>query len=331
MRTLLLASLFALLASVAPAVAAEPAGHDCLAGAQRVLFLGDSITHSGKYVAYVETYLRLHDPKLAVEFVNCGLSSETVSGISEDGHAGGKFPRPDVHERLDRVLAGVKPDFVVACYGMNCGIYHPLNEERFAKYRAGMELLRKKCAAAGVKHVLHVTPPVFDPVPIKARVLPAGRDAYPQPYEGYNEVLDVYSAWLVSKRADGWDVVDTHSPMNAYIAAQRKSDPEFTLAKDGIHPNNLGHWLIARPILIHFGAPASELQACPDGEAAIGAKPHGLEVLKLVEQRLALMHDAYLTATKHQRPGVKEGLPLDDAKTKAKELEQKIASLLPSN
>lgn len=331
MRTFLFAAAFAFLVPLAPSVAAEPAEHCCLDGARRVLFLGDSITHSGKYVAFVESYLRLRDPKLAVEFVNCGLSSETVSGLSEEGHAGGKFPRPDVHERLERVLSGVEPDFVTACYGMNCGIYHPLSEERFAKYREGMELLRKKCAAAGVKHVLHVTPPVFDPVPIKARLLPAGRDAYPQPYEGYNEVLDAYSAWLVSKRADGWDVVDTHSPMNAYIAAARKTDPAFTLAGDGIHPNSLGHWLIARPILIHFGVPEAELQNFADGESAVGSKPHGSEVLRLVEQRLALMHDAYLTDTKHKRPGVKEGLPLDEAKAKATELERKIALLLSSN
>ena len=331
MRSFIITAVFALVVSFHQAEAAEPAEHDCLQGVRRVLFLGDSITHSGKYVAYVESWLRLRDPKLAIEFINCGLSSETVSGLSEDGHARGKFPRPDVHERLDRVLAGVQPDFVVACYGMNCGIYYPLAEDRFAKYREGMELLRKKCTAAGVKHVLHVTPPVFDPVPIKARVLPAGRDAYPQPYEWYNEVLDAYSVWLVSKRADGWDVVDTHSPMNAYISEKRKTDPEFTLAKDGIHPNNLGHWLIARPILAHFGVSESELQTFADGEAAIGAKPHGLEVLKLVEKRLTLMHDASLTATKHKRPGVKEGLPLDEAKAKARELEQKINSLLQQN
>ena len=37
--------------------------------------------------------------------INCGLPSETVSGLSEPDHAGGKFPRPDLHERLGRVLA----------------------------------------------------------------------------------------------------------------------------------------------------------------------------------------------------------------------------------
>ncbi|MGC3967222.1 MAG: hypothetical protein QM775_07590 [Pirellulales bacterium] len=65
-----------------------------------------------------------------------------------------------------------------------------------------------------------------------------------------------------------------------------------------------------------------------DGEAAVAAKPHGAEVLKLIEQRLALMHDAYLTATKHKRPGVKEGLPLPEAKEKAKEIDEKIKTLL---
>lgn len=309
---------------------------ECIFGNQnlRILFLGDSITHAGKYIAYLETLARLEIPQevLRLEFINCGLSSETVSGLSEEGHADGKFPRPDVHERLERVLAGVKPDIVVACYGMNCGIYKPLAEERFAKYREGMELLRKKCFAAGVKSVVHLTPPVFDPLPIADRVAPAGSNDYRKPYAGYNEVLDAYSDWLLSKRADGWEVVDVHGPMNAYIAERRKTEPEFTLANDGVHPGPLGHWIIAKTLMRDDSSDAhDDIDKYPDGEAAVAAKPHGLEVLKLVEQRLALMHDAYLTATKHKRPGVKEGLPLPEAKEKAKEIEAKIQALLKGN
>jgi len=33
------------------------------------------------------------------EILNLGLPSETVSGLSEPNHAGGAFPRPDLHER----------------------------------------------------------------------------------------------------------------------------------------------------------------------------------------------------------------------------------------
>src|SRR5690349_15538230 len=100
----------------------------------RAIFLGDSITHSGLYVSLVEAYFVSRYPNRAIEFINVGLPSETVSGLSEEGHAGGQFPRPDLHERLERVLTAIKPDLVFACYGMNDGIYMPLDEERFRKF-----------------------------------------------------------------------------------------------------------------------------------------------------------------------------------------------------
>src|ERR687894_275261 len=94
-----------------------------LAGVRRVVFLGDSITYSGQFIEFLEAYLRVKDPTLRCEFLDLGLPSETVSGLSEPGHAGGQFPRPDLHERLDRVLEQARPALVVACYGMNDGIY----------------------------------------------------------------------------------------------------------------------------------------------------------------------------------------------------------------
>ncbi len=199
-------------AFVAPAVAAPPA----LEGVRRVVFVGDSITYAGIYLEYVETCLRLRDPALRCEFLDLGLPSETVSGLTEPGHAGGAFPRPDLHERLDRVLEKTKPDLLVACYGMNDGIYYPFGEDRFAKYKEGLLFLREHAKARGVK-VLHLTPPVFDSVPIKARTLPAGLAEYRQPFEGYDDVLRRYSEWLLSQREHGWDVVDVHGPMRLFL------------------------------------------------------------------------------------------------------------------
>ena len=68
-----------------------------LPDARRILFLGDSITYGGTYIAYLEAALVASHPERKMEFLNLGLSSETVSGLSEEGHAGGKFPRPDLH------------------------------------------------------------------------------------------------------------------------------------------------------------------------------------------------------------------------------------------
>lgn len=298
-----------------------------LDGVKRVVFLGDSITYAGGYVDILEAAFRVEHPGRAVEFINIGLPSETVSGLSEPGHAGGQFPRPTVHERLDRVLAKAKPDLIVACYGMNCGMYYPLSDERFAKYREGMELLRKKAAAIGAK-VVHITPPVFDPVPIKARLLPAGLAEYKQPFEGYNTVLDRYSEWLVSQRAQGWVVVDAHFPMAKFIAAERERDPAYKLAGDGVHINPIGHWLIAREVLRAFDAPADKLAEAKDGAAFITSiHPRGAELLKLIAQRQGLMKDAWLNECGHLRPGMKKGVPVAEAQAKWAELEKQIAEV----
>lgn len=296
-----------------------------LDGVKRVVVVGDSITFAGRWVAYVETYLLTHAPDFDAEFIAVGLPSETVSGLSEEGHAGGAFPRPTVHERLERVLAATKPDLVIACYGMNCGIYHPLGEERFKKYQEGMELLRKRAADIGAR-VVHLTPPVFDPEPIRAKVLPAGRNDYRAPYENYDDVLAHYSDWLVQKRADGWDVVDVHGPMLAFLKEHRAADPKYRLAGDGVHPNEIGQWLIARPLLLHWGAPA-EVAAADDGDKLLAAVPHGKEILALVIARQNLLRDAWLTKTGHKRPGIKAGLPLEEAEPKATAINEQIAKL----
>jgi pimeloyl-ACP methyl ester carboxylesterase/lysophospholipase L1-like esterase len=258
--------------------AAEPdKGVRELLSARRVVFLGDSITYSGQYIAYVETYLRTRFPKRDFEFLDLGLPSETVSGLSEPGHAGGKFPRPDVHERLGRVLAKIKPDLVVACYGMNCGMYHPFSEERFAKYREGIQKLRDAASASGAK-VIHLTPPTFDPLPLAGRTLPAGLDSYTQPFEGYNEVLGKYSEWLLKQRAAGWAVIDIHGPMDAHIAARRRDDPKFVLAGDGVHANPTGHWVMALQVVQSLGLLAetniitfdlAKAVRLPDGSLAV--------------------------------------------------------------
>ena len=297
-----------------------------LKGVKRVVFLGDSITYNGQYIAVIDAYLALQTPEAQRDLLNLGLPSETVSGLSEPGHAGGQFPRPDVHERLERVLKLAKPDLVVACYGMNCGMYHPLSPARQEKFQAGMARLRELAEKAGAK-VLHVTPPVFDPLPIKASTLPAGLAEYRQPYIGYNEVLDAYSTWLLAQRDKGWQVVDLHGPMNALLAEQRKSDPRFTLAGDGVHMNAAGHWLAARLILLHLGAPAKELEAAKSADELFAHYPHGVEIWRLAEQRQNLLRDAWLSATGHKRPGIAGGQPLDQAEKSARELAEKIQVL----
>src|SRR5437762_1852943 len=127
--------LVGLLCLIALAPAANAEEKFLLKPGSRVLFVGDSITHSGGYIQYVDAYLLTRFPQAKYELINVGLGSETVTGLSEPDHP---WPRPDIHERFERALDKAKPDVVIACYGMNDGIYYPFAEERFQKYQAGI-------------------------------------------------------------------------------------------------------------------------------------------------------------------------------------------------
>lgn len=297
-----------------------------LASARRIVVLGDSITYGGEYVEFFETWLRLSAPTSQVEVLNLGLPSETVSGLSEDGHAGGAFPRPDLHERLDRVLERTQPDVVLACYGMNDGIYFPYDDTRAARFQDGIRRLRERVLARGAR-LIHLSSAPFDPLPLGGRTLPAGRTAYPQPFEGYDNVLTRYSDWLLSQRANGWEVVDVHGPMLRYLAERRQTDPKFTVAGDGVHPTRVGHWWIARELLRHWGASDAVVNA-EDPDVWLRAIPKGPAVLQLVQRRQRLLKDAWLTHTGHRRPGMSAGKPLPEAQREAADIDRELRAML---
>lgn len=313
--------LAALLADPRTVAGTEPAAQpapkpatmmDAVKSARRIVFLGDSITHDGRWVADLAAWME--SKGLTAELIDVGLSSETVSGLSEDGHANGKFPRPDVAERIDRVLRITRPDLVFACYGMNCGIYRPLDEGRFARFKEGMERLHAKVEAAGAT-IIHLTPPVYDQRPDKPG--PAGPFFPAGSPTGYDAVLAEYSRWLLSKRSDGWLVIDVHGPMRKMLDERRAADATFVFAPDAVHPDDAGHWAICRAVLAGLG---DSTAAAAETNAAV--QPF----LPEATARLRLLRDAYLAAAGHQRPGMPAGLPLGEAEARARRITDSIRS-----
>jgi len=283
--------------------------------AKRILFLGDSITHAGGYISIIEARLMANGVDPLPEIINLGLPSETCSGLSEPDHP---FPRPDVHERLHRALAAANADLVVACYGMNDGIYYPFSEERFAAYQAGMEKLISKVKATGAKLVL-MTPPPFDPVPLrkkKGALLPLGADKYAwfSVYEGYDEVITKYGQWVLTLKPQVEMVLDLHDPLTKQVNATRRTNPDYTLVPDGVHPNAEGHRILAATILNAWGIDQS--------------RPVPQELQQLVSQRQSILHHAWLSHVGHKRPGTKAGLPMKVAQAQAASLTEQIRKLL---
>jgi hypothetical protein len=92
----------------------------------------------------------------------------------------------------------------------------------------------ERCNAAGAQVIL-VTPPVFDN---------RGSDSE------YDTVLAKFAEWEVSTPPQGVvAVADLHTLMAGALAQRQKKDSTFHFAKDGVHPNELGHLIMALSIL----------------------------------------------------------------------------------
>lgn len=200
----------------------------------RIAILGDSIAYAGPWANEVENALKADKKFEACEIVNFAVPSETVAGLSEYGHAGGRFPRPCLHERLDRVLQMYRPQLILACYGMNDGLMQAFDKARFQAYQEG-NIRLKKAADAAKAEIVFITPPLF-----------RGDSAEQAEYDA---VLDKYAEWLVSKRKDGWKVIDIRPGLRKLIAREKAGNPGFRYSGDGVHPGPEGHHMIAREVL----------------------------------------------------------------------------------
>jgi len=285
---------------------------------ERIVFLGDSNTHASEYIVQLEAAI-LETFGESPEMINLGLPSETCCGLSEPAHP---FPRPNVMERLDRALEKTKPDVVVACYGMNDGIYHPFDKTRFEAYQNGINAIIKKVDRAGAKLIL-LTPPPFDPMPgrLAGKLVPADAKEFSWKtiYENYDsEVLKRYAEWILAQRSRVLSVVDTHTTVSDYVAQKRKTEPGFAFSKDGVHFDKLGHRVFTQAIL-------DELARSCGVKAKLS---NNVKLTDLVRKRQSISHLAWLSEVKHLRPGVKEGLPMEQANQNMKPLSKEIGSLL---
>jgi lysophospholipase L1-like esterase len=272
---------------------------DSLAG-KRVVFLGDSITQAGGYVAFTTYYLEKLYPQKDFDVLSLGLASETLSGLSEENHAGGAFPRPCLFERLGRLLEKTKPDVVFACYGINDGIYLPLEKDRFAAFQKGVSNLIEKCKNAGVKQIILITPPIYDFAPKTGEF-------------NYDAVLAEYAKWEMTLKASGVHVIDLHTAMRK--ARDARTEP---FSKDKVHPGDDGQLLIAKTILNALGVKTPD-----ESVSAIKADP----LYKLVEEKRSRRSVQWMKHIGYTREKTVAPEPLGNAEVDAAKVQEKIDAL----
>lgn len=216
------------LAVLYPLASAAPAQERLeLERGDRLVFLGDSITHAGFYVEPIESMLWCLHPELELEFFNAGVSGDVAAQAAE---------------RLEAEVIAQDPAVVFVLLGMNDAGYAPLDEAGLLRYRAGLDGIVRRLKQETDADVVVLSPTYYDPAPLQKRG--------DQPVAGYNDTLLRYGATgREVAREHGCTFVDVNKPMARATKLMRGSDPDFTMVPDGVHPDEIGGLVIADAVL----------------------------------------------------------------------------------
>jgi lysophospholipase L1-like esterase len=227
------AAVFANSASAAPTpgTAAPPTGAPAapvkLGEQETIVFYGDSITEQNLYSAYLETFLLSRFPQKKLAVFNFGWGGDTASGGNK---------------RFARDVAGVKPSLVFVNFGMNDGGYKAYDEPTYRNYMDAQKTLADTIKATGARQVLFTTSPVDDVLRKDAGV--------------YNETLSRMARGVIDLAHERQlPVIDLLHPMVELQRLAKEKQPGFTMIPDTIHPDPVGHLVMAYLALRQIEAP----------------------------------------------------------------------------
>jgi hypothetical protein len=108
--------------------------------------------------------------------------------------------------------------------------------------------------------------------------------------------------------------------MKNAVAKARQADPNFTLASDGVHPNAAGQAIVASPLATHWGLSLTS--------SGLPNHPRASELVELIASEQNKSKLAWLSITKHVRPGIPAGMSLEQVTKENQLAEEKIKAIL---
>ena len=195
---------------------------------------------------------------------------------------------------------------------MNDGIYLPFDESRFKAYRDGIYWLHHELEKAVQSKLYCLQLRYMTTQTLEQKAITWC--STPIPNGCFRKGIPLH-----------WEVADIHFPMTKYLEEKGRPTLLFKLAEDGVHPGEMGHWLMAKAILLYLG---QRVEDAADIKSAIAVNAHASEIYAIVTERQLLMKDAWFSAAGHTRPGMNLGMPLYEARIKYDSLQQHILALL---
>ena len=211
---------------------------------ERIAIIGNTFAERMHHYGYFETFLQGLYPDENLIIRNLGWSADEVD----------LKPREDKVPVEDDWLSSLKPDTIIACFGLNesyDGIEAiPEFEERLEKYLD--HLLDSNFNGKGSTQLILVSPIAYEQM---SDHIP---DAAPR-----NEVLGAYTEAMkqVAARKE-IQFIDLFNPTLPLMEESVKSGKPLTI--NGIHLNRLGYWHASRAMAQEFGYVKPEVEGDPE-------------------------------------------------------------------
>lgn len=195
---------------------------------ERVVMMGNSITHGGHYHSYIWLYYMTRFPEMKIDIINAGMGGECAW---------------DMVERIDADIFDRNPSYVTLTFGMNDTGYFdvtPDTKERSEKMinrsLDSFKTIEKKLSDQNQFKTVMIGGSPYDETSRKGRGFLGKNDA----------MRRIISEQKAAALRHGWGFVDFHEPMIDISLREQQTDSTFTFCRlDRIHPDCDGQMVMA--------------------------------------------------------------------------------------
>ena len=196
----------------------------------RIVWMGDSITHGGHYHSYVWLYYMTRFPDMRIDMVNAGMGGECAW---------------DMVKRIDNDIFGRQATYATLTFGMNDTGYFDRSKAEdqkrsdalVARSLESFAILEEKLAAHPDMQVTMIGGSPFDETSQFNKHAISGKNA------AMKKLVDEQRE---AAGRHGWGFVDFQQPMIDISMREQEKNPNFSFnSMDRVHPDSDGQMVMA--------------------------------------------------------------------------------------